>query len=620
VSVGPAASGGGDAVEIDERAFLSDTSTGALIATDATIDWWSPGRFDAAPTCFRLLDPRGGALRVGIAGLSASAPSSNQTYLGDGLTVETVLRHGDVAIRVLDTMPWDGSASSGAGTVMRLVEAARGPVDIVIEVVPGSAFAMARDVDVWAHGARFDATVVHTGTPMSVEPAVLRPGRRETTPVLRGYWRLRAGEAVAVVAGPAGCEPASPDRVRAAVERTLAAWQRVAAPGEFDGVWQRLTLRSALVLRALTGSGGGFVEAPTTSLPIVEGGERSSDDRYVRTADVARWAVAAQQLGLAEESALAVAWLEAALDSNMPIPCLSAVDGEPPPSEHVVPGLAGWRGSEPVVAGSNDDELPSVEASAALLSALGTLCSSGASSQESDRVGAPLLGRWDRVVELADWLDEHAASRPEGLRREPGPWRLRGSSAASVGGLLVVRHAMESVRRVALARNPLDLDAVGWHRARQSLDRRLNSERTSQGALHATAGLDPEASLLRMAWLGPWPPGEPIVAATVARIVERLRVGPWLYPYPPESDDGWPGAPAASVVATLWLARALARLGQIEEASLVLESVAALAGVRGLLPAWVDPVTGRARGNYPSAAAHLAWIEAVLSLRAGRHM
>jgi hypothetical protein len=260
----------------------------------------------------------------------------------------------------------------------------------------------------------------------------------------------------------------------------------------------------------------------------------------------------------------------------------------PPASRRELPGLRGWRGSEPVVVGADPPEEPGPAATAALLAT---------AASRADDAGV-LAGYWDRIVEYADWLAERGTGAHLG---------------ATV--LLGVRDALARVSALAWRRHPLDLDAAGWHEACVGVERSLlEAAVAGSGALRGRRGWDPDAGLVAVAWLGPWPPDDAVVGATIERVRSRLGHGPWVLPYPEDADDGWPGTPPASVEATLWMARAEALSGQVDEANLRMEAVATLAGPLGLLPESVDPTTGEARGNRPSAGAHLAWIEAALAV------
>ena len=212
--------------------------------------------------------------------------------------------------------------------------------------------------------------------------------------------------------------------------------------------------RSLLVLHAL-----GLVASPTTSLPDVVGSERGADGRLIRTGDVAGWAMAASASHLEEDADAAVAWLLAAID-ECPVPDELGLDGSAPPSERVL-GLLGWRGSEPVRVGHDAPEQPEVDATCAVLSAATALAATAA--------GQPLLDRWDQLVDLAGWV-----ARAE-LRR------------GEVGRLLVVRRVLSAMSGLAWERNPLDLDAVGWHAVRKSSRRGCSPPRAPIEARWATA-------------------------------------------------------------------------------------------------------------------------------------
>jgi hypothetical protein len=580
--------GGGDARELDERAFLSDTMTGALSAADGTIDWWCPDRYDRDARLFGLLDPGGGAVSVTPAAPARPGRPGEQSYDGSSLVATTVLRSTNGTIEIKDACVWDGSAPPGR--VVRLITALRGPVRVNVDVMPAGPFRPAREVAPWSDGVAIDGVVVRTGLAMAAGP----------TGVVRGAVTLDAGDRLVVtIDAQTGEPPLSPDRAAAAVERAAVAWRRVLSPARLDGPWAALASRSLLVLRALAPAGA-VIDAPTTSLPHVVGSERTNDGRIVRTATVATWAVEAHRAGLTEETGEAVAWMETVLDGDLPVPDVWGLDGGPPPGERLL-ALRGWRRSEPVRAGVDPPEPPGAEPAAEFLSAIGEL----------GDAAAPLIGKWDGVAAVAGWL--------AGNWREPGagPWMFRGRRPPVLGSRLVARAALDAVAQVAWRRNPLDLDAALWHGARAEVEEALLAGADAgQGAL---GGEPPDASLLRLAWLGPWPTSDPVVAATVDHVVRHLRSGPWVLSYPPELDDGRPdhGSRPASVTATLWLARALAALGRWDDANQTMEAVSTLAGPLGLLPEWVDATSGRARGNRPSAAAHLALIGAARALARG---
>jgi GH15 family glucan-1,4-alpha-glucosidase len=274
-----------------------------------------------------------------------------------------------------------------------------------------------------------------------------------------------------------------------------------------------------------------------------------------------------------------------------------------------------------VVAGTNAPDRISIEPVSAVVAAGADLTDRAA--------GADMLAHWDRVVVHADWLADHWDGP------EASVWDLGGPRREWVAPRLAARRALWLAAASARRRNPLDLDAAGWQGAARQIERWLTSRGVDAGGVlrpfsavdAASAGLDgglggaqaalgggSDAALVRVAAWGPWPPDDPVVRNTIDRIIERNGDGPWIRPWPSDLDDGRAGTEPASVTATLWVVRALALARRWEEAQERLDAVVSLAGPLGLLPESVDATTGVALGNWPSAAAHVALIEAALAL------
>ena len=54
-----------DGPSIADHGLVGDLRTAALVATDGTIDWFCPGRFDAPSVFASILDPDAGSWRLG---------------------------------------------------------------------------------------------------------------------------------------------------------------------------------------------------------------------------------------------------------------------------------------------------------------------------------------------------------------------------------------------------------------------------------------------------------------------------------------------------------------------------------------------------------------------------
>ncbi|HLH45605.1 MAG TPA: hypothetical protein VKV25_00515, partial [Acidimicrobiales bacterium] len=85
-----------DRVPLGARAWIADGSRGALVSADGTIDWYAPDGFDGPTSLHRLLDPAGGAVRLGPVragtGVARRLPPARQRYRDGTLVAETDVR------------------------------------------------------------------------------------------------------------------------------------------------------------------------------------------------------------------------------------------------------------------------------------------------------------------------------------------------------------------------------------------------------------------------------------------------------------------------------------------------------------------------------------------------
>jgi GH15 family glucan-1,4-alpha-glucosidase len=141
----------------------------------------------------------------------------------------------------------------------------------------------------------------------------------------------------------------------------------------------------------------------------------------------------------------------------------------------------------------------------------------------------------------------------------------------------------------------------------------------ARGSHTRTYGSDDfDAALLVLPLLGIEPPGSPRVSGTIAAIGRELDAGfPLVYRYPP-GRDGLPGTEGAFVPCAFWLVQALARIGDVAEASARLMALVQLASPLGLYSEEMDPTTHAHLGNSPQALSHAALVQAALALRDAR--
>ncbi|HZL03084.1 MAG TPA: glycoside hydrolase family 15 protein, partial [Cellulomonas sp.] len=124
-----------------------------------------------------------------------------------------------------------------------------------------------------------------------------------------------------------------------------------------------------------------------------------------------------------------------------------------------------------------------------------------------------------------------------------------------------------------------------------------------------------DAALLQLVQVGFLPPDDDRVTGTIAAIRRELEVAPGLlHRYLSErTDDGVAGSEHAFLACSFWLADALSRRDELDEATAVLDILTGLTNEVGLLAEQYDPCTGQMAGNFPQALSHLALVRAVHS-------
>ncbi len=470
----------------------------------------------------------------------AGPSRSGVAYDGSTLLTRTLHDDGMGAVEVVDFLD---------GGLLRIATVVKGEVDLSVVIAPGRSWRRSTRYEPFDGGVAFDG--------WALRAPGLAFSRSEDG--AQAQVRLRAGERVVVSLDRFDAAPMTVHAALDRVDERRKRWRRLAASTLYDGPGADAVRRSVLLLSAIA------TRSVTTSLTTPGREELALDSRHTYVTDACAAHHLLGELGHHEPAADALAWLARVVVRGWPLPPALTFNGEPSPPADEREGLAGWRGA-PVRVGIGTEQ-PAVDLD--LPGALAT-------------VVAPLAAeRWRAIVALADGVAEES---PATLVEQVRCWAL-----------------LDEADRTALARNPLDLDAVGWHvaarRLRRGIEAGLNREPGSVGD-------DPR--LLRLTWQGPFPGGHEVVARTVDHVLERRSDGGFVH-----DDDG------DSVAATLWAVRAEAVLGRWEAAHDRFERLLAWIGPGAVLPRRVEPVSGRFTGDMPDAAAHLALLAAARTLAGG---
>jgi alpha,alpha-trehalase len=597
-------------VPIAAHGFLSDCHSAALVTLDGSVDWLTSPRFDSPSIFGRLLDDSAGYWSMRPVGRY----TTSRRYLEGTLVLETTFHTPAGALVLTDALavgPENQGHALGKGAPHLLIRAAacvEGTVEVEICYAPRPEYALLRPLLSHVDGgvtARGGAEWLVLSSPVRLDLAG-SDGNARTV--------LRAGDTLhfALQRSTLEEQPArvwSAQEIAARLEATVAAWRSWSDLHQrYTGPWRDLVHHSGRVLQGLTFQpSGAIVAAATTSLPEGVGGERNWDYRYSWVRDASFTMEALWVAACPDEAGNFFAYMTtaaaAAVGPDTPLQIVFGVGGEHDLTERVLPHLHGWRDSRPVRVGN------------------------GAWNQRQVDVYGELLAAAHLLAEDITAMDEHMRGFFVALAdtamqrwREPdqGIWEVRGPPRHFLHSKVLCWVALD--RAISLAPRLRATDRVGaWAAARDAIWHTVVRQgwNTSVGAFTQSFG-SPEldASNLVMPVVGFLPAADPRMLATIEAIADRLTDQRGLvYRYRGESEvDGLAGAEGTFLPCTFWLARALAKAGQIDRARHVFEVGISHANDIGLLAEEVDPATGEPLGNFPQAFSHIGLVNAAWAI------
>jgi GH15 family glucan-1,4-alpha-glucosidase len=585
-------------VPIEDYAVLGDGHTAALVSREGSIDWLCLPRFDS-DACFAALlgTTDHGRWLLAVRGAS----SVTRAYRADSFVLDTTYATPTGTAVATDAMP----LGDGRSDVVRRVECTAGEVEVDHEWVVRFGYG---GIEPWVRHER-DADGHDAIRAVAGPDSLVLRGDRLPRPVdhrHRDRFTLRAGESVELSLTwvhswqPVPARLTVPDRL----DQTVIAWGLWARDCTYDGAYREAVVRSLLVLRLLTDvTTGGIVAAVTTSLPETFGGERNWDYRYCWLRDAALTLEALLEQGFRDEATQWRDWLERAVAGDpRDLQIMYRLDGGRRLPETHLDHLPGYAGSRPVRLGNGAVDQVQHDVLGEVMSALAMARDAGL---------AETADSWSLQRRLVDDLATGW--------REPdrGIWEVRGEprhfTHSKIMSWAALDRAITGAERHGL---PAPLDR--WRAVRDEIradvlahgwSAEVGSFVQHYGASHT------DASLLQMVHVGFLRPDDARVLATVARIREELEVAPGLLlRYRPDrTDDGLSGDEAPFLACSFWLADALARTGDVDGSTAVLDALVPLANDVGLLAEQYDPRAGRMVGNVPQALSHLALVRAAHS-------
>ncbi len=595
---------------IADYAFLSNCHTGALIAPDGSVDWLCMPAFDSPSAFGNLLDRGAGSFRFGPYGINQPTartyvPGTNvmtttwHTPRGwllvhDALTMGP--RHGHDAITPHTRPPADDDAEH---LLVRTVECLEGSVEV--ELVCEPAFDYGREPAEWTlvddDGHAADASGAGQTVRLSSDMSIGIEGSSA-----RARHTLEKGQrAFAALSWAEGL--ASPTDVQDAVDRiagTVRFWRSWLARARIPDHRLRHPLeRSALTVKGLTYMPtGATVAALTTSLPETPGGERNWDYRYSWMRDSTFTLQALHYLNLdweAGEFMQFVADVEPNKDGSLQI--MYGIDGRRDLTETTRDELSGYEGAQPVRIGNGAFDQRQNDVFGAVLDSI--LLHTSRSKRLPRRLWPLVQSQADCAI--AAW-------------REPdqGIWEARGKPQHYVSSKLMGWVAMDRAAKLAAIRHDGDRERE-WGKVAEEIRADILAKGVSdRGVLrqhYETDALD--ASTLLALLFGFLPGTDERMHNTVKAISEELSERGFILRYrTDETDDGLSGEEGTFLICSFWLVSALTMVGEMGQATDLMERLLRVASPLGLYAEEFDVDSARHLGNVPQAFSHLALIEA----------
>ena len=595
---------------IGSYGLIGNMRTAALVAMDGSIDWLCVPRFDS-PSVFAAIldDQKGGSFRIS----PEERVAHKQFYWPDSnvLVTRFLAEHG--VGEITDFMPMGQLEGHPENVLIRDVHVTRGSMKFLMECRP--AFDYARrphTLTLSPEAARFRTDDLELCLTSSLEMRqrdgtalaefVLQEGQRAVFTLSQ----LTAGcGCTRRVDTPEGYE---------LLNRTVDYWHRWLAHCTYEGRWREIVHRSALVLKLLSYEPtGAIVAAPTCSLPEHVGGSKNWDYRYTWIRDAAFTIYALLRIGLADEAAGFMNWLEARcheLKPGVPLQIMYGVDGRHDIAEQTLAHLEGYRGSAPVRVGNGAFDQLQLDVYGELMDSVYLY----------NKHGAPIAYElWTHLRHLTDWVCEQWVAPDHGI------WEHRGVRRHYVHSKLMCWVCVDRALRLAGKRS-FPADHERWLSTRDRIyeDIMAKGWNEKRGAFTHAYGADTlDSANLLMSLTLFLAPDDPQMLKTIEAISKPPREGgllsdSLLYRYDRSIFGEKTSAEGSFNICTFWLVDALTRAGRdrpamLSQARLVFEKMLCYANHLGLYAEETGP-RGEALGNFPQAFTHLGLITAAYNL------
>jgi alpha,alpha-trehalase len=614
---------------IADYGFLSDCHTGALVASDGSIEWMCLPHFDSPSVFGALLDRGAGSWRVGPYGLYVPA---GRRYIPGTNMIETTWMTPQGWLRVVDALtvgPWHDNKHGSSHTrpptdydgehlLVRMIECNQGEVQVEIVCEPMLEYGSKPASWSLVQSGEEGVCLLDAVSEMDMNDDVADEASGEGPLGVRLFSDIRMGiegnrthgrhtmtEGEKRFCALSWTEerggPQTVEEAEGHLERTRHFWRSWLSEGIYpDHPWRYHLQRSALVLKGLTFMPtGALVAAATTSLPETPQGERNWDYRFcwMRDATFTLWGLHA--LGLnweADDFIQYVADMERNEDGSLQI--MYGIKGQKNLEESTLDHLKGYDGARPVRIGNGAYNQRQNDVFGAVLDSVYL------HSKNRDHIPERL---WPVLV------DQVLCAKAAWKEPDQGIWEARGTPRHYVSSKLMCWVAMDRGARLAERRGQAE-EAEEWQAVADEIREDILTRGVDPRGVfrqhYDTDALDASTLLVPLVrFLGP---EDERVRATVAAIRDELTEGALVLRYrTEETDDGLHGEEGTFLICSFWLVSALSEIGENREAEHLCERLLSYSSPLGLYAEELEASSGRHLGNYPQAFTHLALINAV---------
>ena len=405
----------------------------------------------------------------------------------------------------------------------------------------------------------------------------------------------------------------------------------------YKGRWREMVHRSALTMKLMTfHKTGAIIASPTFSLPEKIGGKLNWDYRYVWIRDAAFTIYGFLRIGLIEEAAAFMDWIENILEEMNKNPelrplkimygirgaCQSATNNSSPGSlstalfEIELEHLSGYRNSKPVRIGNKASEQTQLDIYGELMDAI-YLCDKYSKTISYDF--------WNNIKELiikpvlTNWRE-----------KDHGIWELRGPPCHYVYSKIMCWVALDRALRL-VHKHSLPGDVECWSRVRDEIKYDImqdgngwNPKEQSFVQYYGSSHLDASNLIMSLVFFSA--PSDPRFLSTLRKAMKKpkdggLSVNGLVFRFNKVFELGNSEAEHEEETFTMcsfWMIEAMARAGVsdpklLKEAVKLFENVLSYASDVGLFSEEIS-LSGELVGNFPQAFTHLSFISAAFNI------